>query len=176
MALYLRANPNGALARHWAALSSRARWLIVSGAERLGLLAAMRPPTDFKILKAIHDLYRDEYIDHVNNPKIAHHLKTYMPVDVTEVAKRLGAEPEIVFGRLYYHLGPKYGSEATDGTLRPFFEKKIRSDLHCVNFSLLDAVLAGLWQERRRDLLALATAALSLGIALASLFISIFVG
>jgi hypothetical protein len=42
-----------------------------------------------------------------------------------------------------------------------------------VNFPLLEAVLAGLWQQRWRDLLALSTALLSLGIALASLVVSI---
>jgi len=42
-----------------------------------------------------------------------------------------------------------------------------------VNFPLLEAVLAGLRQERRRDQLALWTACVSLGIALASLLVAI---
>jgi hypothetical protein len=41
-----------------------------------------------------------------------------------------------------------------------------------VNFPLLEAVLAGLWQQRRRDLFAVETAMFSLAIALASPFIS----
>jgi hypothetical protein len=42
-----------------------------------------------------------------------------------------------------------------------------------VNFPLLEAVLAGLWQQQRRDLWAIRAALISLGIALASLAVSI---
>jgi len=36
---------------------------------------------------------------------------------------------------------------------------------NCVNFPLLEAVLASLWQQRRQDFVAMATAVLSLAIA-----------
>ena len=43
-----------------------------------------------------------------------------------------------------------------------------------MNFPLLEAVLAGLMVERRRDLWAIGTALVSLGIAIVSLFVAIF--
>jgi hypothetical protein len=132
----------------------------------------MRPPTDYKILKEIRALYHDEHVAHVKGS--AHHLKTYEPIDVATVAKRLGVDQESVFGRLYYHLDPKYGGPADEEPRKPFFALKVGPDRHCVNFPLLEAVLAGLWQERRRDLWALWAAAISLGIALGSLIVSGF--
>jgi hypothetical protein len=56
---------------------------------------------------------------------------------------------------------------------KAFFTPVAGPDQNCVNFPLLEAVLAGLWQQRSRDLLAFATAVLSLGIALAALVVSI---
>jgi hypothetical protein len=44
-----------------------------------------------------------------------------------------------------------------------------------VNFPLLEAVLAGLWQQRNRDLWTLWLALLSLVIAIGSLVVSILV-
>jgi hypothetical protein len=135
-----------------------------------------RPPTDFEILREIRDLHYSDYVAHINDPKSAHHRHIYMPVDVAAVAERLEVEAEIVFGRLYYDLDPKYGEPEKEGRPRKvFFTPKAGSDQNCINFPHLEAVLAGLWQQRRRDLLAVWTSAVSLGIALASLFISIFV-
>jgi hypothetical protein len=45
--------------------------------------------------------------------------------------------------------------------------------MNAVNFPLLEAVLAGLWQQRNRDLWTLWLAVLSLGIALGSLVVAI---
>ncbi len=77
-------------------------------------------------------------------------------------------------GRLYYHLEPTYGEPATLGEGRKaFFTLAAGKDRNCVNFPLLEAVLAGLWQQQRRDLWAIRTALVSLVIALASLAVSI---
>ena len=45
---------------------------------------------------------------------------------------------------------------------------------NCINFPLLEAVLAGLWQQRRRDLWTLWIALVSVGIAIGSLVVAIF--
>lgn len=55
-----------------------------------------------------------------------------------------------------------------------FFAPVAGADANCVNFPLLEAVLAKLWEQHRRDSVALWTAALSIGIALAALLVSIF--
>jgi hypothetical protein len=44
-----------------------------------------------------------------------------------------------------------------------------------INFPILEAALAGLWQQRRRDLWTLWIAIVSAGIAIASLVVSIVV-
>jgi hypothetical protein len=99
-----------------------------------------------------------------------------VPIDIPAIARRLGVDVDMIFGRLYYHLDPKYGDPAFQGRPRKaLFTPVAGTDENCVNFPLLEAVLARLWQERRRDLWVLGTAALSLGIALASLLISIFI-
>ena len=46
-------------------------------------------------------------------------------------------------------------------------------EVNCVNFPMLEAVLAGLWQERRRDLLAVAAAVSAFAISLAALIVAI---
>jgi hypothetical protein len=54
-----------------------------------------------------------------------------------------------------------------------FFTPKAGADANCVNFPLLEAVFASLWEERRRDLLTVTTAVVSLAISLASLIVAI---
>jgi hypothetical protein len=77
---------------------------------------------------------------------------------------------------IYYHLEQlvwraSRAREDAQGVLRAGGG----NETNCVNFPLLEALLAGLWQERRRDLRVTYTAVLSLVIALASLVVSIVV-
>ena len=132
------------------------------------------PPTDFELLKAIYERHRDEFARYVEGAADGRSSKILVPIDITAVAERFGVDADIIFGRLYYHLDPKYGEASEEGERRKvLFTPVAGPDRNCVNLPLLEAVLAGLWQERRRDLLALATAVLSLGIALSSLFVSV---
>jgi hypothetical protein len=136
----------------------------------------MRPPTDFEILKEIYESHREEFSGYTEDDADGRSSKVMVPIDIPAIAERLGVDVDVIFGRLYYHLDPKYGEPAFQGQPRKvLFTPVAGKDENCVNFPLLEAVLAGLWQERRRDLWALGTAALSLGIALASLLISIFI-
>jgi hypothetical protein len=130
-----------------------------------------RPPTDFEILKEIYERHREDFPHYVGR-----RTKIMVPIDLPAIAKRLDIDAEMVFGRLYFHLDPKYGEEpAYEGDARKtLFTPVAGKDKNCVNFPLLEAVLAGLWQERRRDLWTLGTALFSLVIAIASLLISIF--
>jgi hypothetical protein len=134
-----------------------------------------RPPTDFKILKEIYERRGAEFASYVEGESGGRRSKIMVPIDIPAIAKRFGVDDDSIFGRLYYHLEAKYGEPEEDGKPRKmFFSPVVGGDENCVNFPLLEAVLAGLWQERRRDLLALSTAVLSLGIALAALLVSIF--
>jgi hypothetical protein len=136
----------------------------------------MRPPTDFQILREIYESHRDEFSAYTEDDAEARSSKVMVPIDIPAIARRLGVDADTIFGRLYYHLDPKYAEPAFQGRPRKaLFTPVAGKDKNCVNFPLLEAVLAGLWQDRRRDLWALGTAALSLGVALASLLISIFI-
>ncbi len=129
------------------------------------------PPTDFKLLRAIYEQHQNEYAAYVDGGRAS---PGFVPLDIDAIAKRLGVEPVSVLGRLYYHLDPMYAQESVDGRGRKsFYTKALGQDGPSINFPLLEAVLAGLWQQRRRDLWTLWIAIVSAGIAVGSLVISI---
>ncbi len=129
------------------------------------------PPTDFKLLRVIYEQHQNEYAAYVDGNRAS---PGFVPLDVDAIAKRLGVEPVSVLGRLYYHLDPMHAQEAVDGRGRkPFYAKAFGQDGPSINFPLLEAVLAGLFQQRRRDLWTLWIAIVSAAIAIASLIVSI---
>lgn len=129
----------------------------------------MRPPTDFKLLRAIYDRHRGDYAS-TDPPRV------YVPIDIPAIARDLGVETNSVFGRLYHHLDRIYGEPAEEGSPRRFlFSPKVGQEANCVNFPHLEAVLAGLWEQRNRDRWTYWTAAISLAVAIASLIVSAFV-
>jgi hypothetical protein len=90
----------------------------------------------------------------------------YLPIKVHEVATRLGCSPEMLFGRLYYHLDAKYRYTQGNGAQVNLFSLKVGSEMHCVNFPYLAAVLAEKDEEHKRQLW-------SLGVAIAALVLSV---
>jgi hypothetical protein len=79
--------------------------------------------------------------------------KIMVPIDIPAIADHLDVDPDSVFGRLYYHLDPKYAEPAfQDKPRRALFTPVLGDEQNCVNFPLLEAVLAGLWEERNRNL------------------------
>jgi hypothetical protein len=134
-----------------------------------------RPPTDFELLKEIYTRYRDEFPKYVQAAERSRATKIFVPVDLQRVAADLGVDVDSVFGRLYYHLEPKYGEQKRESgdSRKMFFTPPLDGDQNCVNFPLLEAVLASLWQQHRRDQLAIATAVVSFAIALGALIVSI---
>jgi hypothetical protein len=133
---------------------------------------AKRPPTDFKLLRAIYDRHRDDYAR-------TEQTRVFVPIDIPKIAAELAVDVNSVFGRLYYHFEPLYGERAERderGRRQPrkaFFTPVAGAETNCVNFPLLEAVLAGLWQQRRRDLWTLWIAVVSLAIAIGSLVVAI---
>ena len=61
-------------------------------------------PTDLQILDAIYEKYYETFTAYL---RIApdRTAKIYVPVDIACIARQLGVDPDIVFGRLYYHRG-----------------------------------------------------------------------
>jgi hypothetical protein len=128
-----------------------------------------RPPSDYELLRVIYERHHDDFV----GPRSAAPTGIMLPIDVPAIATTLGTNDDIVFGRLYYHLAATYGEERRedDSPRKAFFI--VSNGLNCVNFPLLEAVLAGLWQERDRQLWAVWASAISISIALAALIVSI---
>jgi hypothetical protein len=136
-----------------------------------------RPPTDFELLRAIYERHREDFRAYVDVEDVPNRgAKVMVPIDIPAIASGLGVDRDSVFGRLYFHLDPTYG-EGPDGhgPRKTFFTPLSGDDANCVNFPLLEAVLAGLWQQRDRDVRTSWVAVVSIVIAVASLAVSIVV-
>ena len=133
--------------------------------------------TDRQILRAIYERYYDDFVTFERGNK-TRETKIYLPIDIPAVAQLIGMDPELVFGRLYYHLAPKYGRVEAESSV-PFFEKTFpnrvtgRPDLHVVNFPLLESILANLEYEERKFRLPIVISAASLGIAISAVAVNI---
>ena len=129
-------------------------------------------PTDLKVLRVIYNRYYDDFQAYPNEKK-DRSSKTYVPIDIEEIAKHLDVDADIVFGRLYYHLNEKFSYKRDDGSKVEFFALRAGDDHHCVNFPYLALILADLQDQNRRYLMTTVIAGLSLVIAVISILISI---
>jgi hypothetical protein len=68
------------------------------------------------------------------------------------LAEHFGIDGDIIFGRLYYHLEPKYRFTQKDNSKVNFFTLKAGEDTHAVQFPLLSSVLAELREKRKKYL------------------------
>jgi hypothetical protein len=137
---------------------------------------AVRPPTDFELLRAIYERHRDDFLAYVDVEDVPNRgAKVMLPIDIPAIAGELSVDPDSVFGRLYFHLDPTYGEKPEAGPRKFFFSPLVGDDPNCVNFPLLEAVLAGLWQQRDRDVRTFWIAVVSIIVAVASLAVSIAV-
>ena len=125
-------------------------------------------PTDREILKCIFEMYAPSYpgtppgeIRGTNDP--------YLPIKVGEVATRLGCSPEMLFGRLYYHLDAKFSYTKEGSGQVHLFALKVGTEMHCVNFPFLAAVLAEKDDEHNRQLWSLGVAITALVLSVASI-------
>ena len=128
-------------------------------------------PTDLKLLDEIYRRYVDAFSEFTEENK-TRSTKIWVPIDIEALAKHFDTDPDMIFGRLYYHLKGKYRQPMKDGDLE-FFQMRIGGDRHCVNFPFLASVLADLREERRRFVVATRIAALSLAISLVSIVVAV---
>jgi len=124
-----------------------------------------RPPTDLEILEEIYKRYYSTFIS-FSQEKPNRSAKIYVPIDIEAIAKHFSVDPDIVFGRLYYHLEQKYGFANPDGSKVHFFALQAGTDKHSVQFPLLAAVIASLREERNKHLV-------STWVSIAAIIISI---
>ena len=132
----------------------------------------MKVPTDHAILNDIYNHYYSTFAGFSSEAN-ERGSKIYVPVDIRGISKRLRVDPDIVFGRLYYHMEKKYGYQRTSGEHVPFFSLVVGPDKHCVNFPLLGSVLAGLREEKWKTRWTLGLAILSLIVSAVSIVISL---
>lgn len=129
-------------------------------------------PTDLEILEEIYTRYFEIYASHTRTaPRRS--SKVYVPIDVKALADHFRTDPDIIFGRLYYHLEPKHGFSRSDGSKVPFFTLKAGEDKQAVQFPLLASVLAGLREERGKHLWATWVSIAALVVSITSIVISI---
>lgn len=137
------------------------------------VIRSKRPPSDFDLLRAIYDRHLADYGEGQVTPQ-GRKADVLVPIDVPAIAASLHVDPASVFGRLYYHLDREYGEPAEPGKSRKaFFAPVAGNESNCVNFPLLEAVLAGLWQERNRQVWTVYVALASIAISLASLIVAL---
>ena len=130
------------------------------------------PPTDLKILQEVYRRYYPLFVEYSREtPNRA--SKVYVPINIRELAEAFGVDADIIFGRLYYHLEPKYGFTQEDNTKVPFFTLQAGADRNVVHFPLLATVIAELREERKKHIIAtwlsiaaLIVSAISVGISL----------
>ena len=133
----------------------------------------MKLPTDRYVLQCIYEMYESSYPGPLNDsgrPK----NDPYIAIDINSVAAKVDCNPELLFGRLYYHLDAKYRYKNPDGSLVPLFQLQLADKRHAVQFPYLAAILAGLNQDYRRHLVPLCLSAIAVGVSVTSLFVSIF--
>ncbi len=128
--------------------------------------------TDRLLLKEIYNIYYPEFCNYDKNPD-SRNNKIHVPIDCEMIAKRVNLEPDIVFGRLYYHLDRKYGYKKDDGSVVHLFAKKVGDDWRTRNFLMLSAVLAELEQSYYRFTVPLFLSSMALVISIASYFINL---
>lgn len=131
----------------------------------------MKPPSDLKILRTIYKMYYKDFESFNVAGKKTRETKGYVPIDCKRVAKKLRVDPDIVFGRLYYHLENKHGYKQPDGSKVHFFSRQVGKDEKCVNFPMLASVLAGLQADHSKFLWSLGLSITAITISLVSLYI-----
>lgn len=126
----------------------------------------MRRHTDREILRCIWNMYSSTFprsdIEAGN---------VFIPIDVEAVASKLGTDKHLLFGRLYYDLRVRHLHRdplEPNRSISTLFEKAVGQQRHAVNFPYLTAVLAGLEEQRRRDLWTTGLAILALVVSVAS--------
>ncbi len=130
-----------------------------------------RAPTDLKILKRIYEKYYESFASYRDDDG-SRDSKIYVPIDIGQLGDEIGIDPDIIFGRLYYHLNRKYGYRNDDGSIVQLFVMKAGNDLKCVHFPYVASVLADLQHEHWKFKIVTGVAISALIISLLSIYVS----
>lgn len=130
-------------------------------------------PTDQALLAKIYERNLATFSAHTEDNKIRQ-TKIWVPIDIQALGKTFRCDPELIFGRLYYHFNGKFGSTSGDGDEVRFFHMRLGSDKHVVNFPLLASVLADLQDDHKRFKVSTRLASLSLVVSSISIMLAVF--
>lgn len=128
------------------------------------------PPTDRRLLKQIYTEYFNTFVQFSEEDK-TRATKIYVPIDIEKIAKKFDTDPDLIFGRLYYHLNKKYGYTQEDGSKVHLFAMAVGGDRHSIHFPLLTSILASLEGENRKFLVATGISVIALCLSIFSLVI-----
>ena len=129
-------------------------------------------PTDREVLKCIYEMCESAYPGAPPNGGRGEN-DPYVAVDLTAIASRLACKPELLFGRLYYHLDHKHGYKREDGARVPLFSLSVGGKRHAIHFPYLAAILADQDQEHRKQLWSLGFSITALVLSIASLAVNL---
>ncbi len=129
---------------------------------------AGRIPTERELLLEIYRVNYDSFKAYSEQNK-TRSTKIWVPINLEMLARKFRTDPDIIFGRLYYHLNEKYSHTASDGSKAEFFAIRIGGDNHCVNFPYLSSILGGLQDEQRKFVIATGIACISLLLSIVSI-------
>ena len=129
-------------------------------------------PTDERMLAEIYRRYLRTFSDFSDENR-TRTAKIWVPIDIEALARRFRSDPDLIFGRLYYHMNEKYGSSMGDGDRVNFFNMRLGQDRHCVNFPLLTSVLSALQDDKKRFIVSTRLAGLSLIVSSVSILIAL---
>jgi hypothetical protein len=129
-------------------------------------------PTDREVLRCIYDMYESSYPE-VPPGETRGANDPYLPIDVRALAAKLGCKPELLFGRLYYHLDAKHRYKQENGAVVGLFHLNIQGKGHSVHFPYLAAILAGHEQEYRKLFWSIALSVLALVVSVVSLVVNV---
>ncbi|WP_172205406.1 hypothetical protein [Niveibacterium sp. COAC-50] len=128
--------------------------------------------SDRYVLKCIYEMYKDQY-PRSNSDVVVSDNDPYIAINLQALAEKLDCSPELLFGRLYYHLDRKHRYKQEDGALVSLFTLKVGEKKHAVNFPFLASILAGENRDFLRFIMPLSMSGLALLISATSLVISI---
>jgi hypothetical protein len=135
----------------------------------------MKIPTDLQILEETFKRYHKDYLNFAREDK-RRSSKIYVPIDCAAIARALGTDEDIVFGRYYYYLDPKHRYTQENKTEVHLFAFTVGNDHHAINFVLLTSLLAGMREEKRKDAWATSFSIAAILISVISAAISLMFG
>jgi hypothetical protein len=137
------------------------------------LLGVMkRLPTDRDVLRCIYSMYGSSYPG-TKPGQVRGENDPYVPIDVRAVASHLETQPELLFGRLYYHLDAKHRYQQEGGASVHLFLLNVQDKGHSVHFPYLSDILAGHEYEHRKLFWSMVFSVSALLISLASLAVNL---